>query len=52
VVELEDLGDRTRMVMTHIHVPADSAGGQGWAMAIDKLSARVIELRDSGRTTL
>ena len=30
VVELEDRGDRTRMVMTHIGVPADSPGGQGW----------------------
>ena len=44
VVELEDLGDRTRMLMTHIGVPADSPGGQGWAMAIDKLEARVAEL--------
>ncbi len=52
VVELEDLGDRTKMVMTHIGVPADSPGGQGWAMAIDKLRARVAELRNSDRTTL
>ena len=44
VVELEDLGDRTNMVMTHIGVPADSPGGQGWTMAIDKLEARVAEL--------
>ena len=41
VVELEDLGDSTRMVMTHIGVPADSPGGQGWAMAVSKLEARV-----------
>jgi uncharacterized protein YndB with AHSA1/START domain len=41
VVELEDLGDRTRMVMTHIGVPAESPGGQGWAMAIAKLETRV-----------
>lgn len=45
VVELEDLGDRTKMTLTHIGVPADSPGGQGWAMAIDKLAARVAELR-------
>ena len=44
VVELEDLGDRTKMVMTHIGVPADSPGGQGWAMAIAKLEARVADL--------
>lgn len=43
VVELEDLGDRTRMVMTHIGVPADSPGAQGWAMALEKLQARVAE---------
>jgi uncharacterized protein YndB with AHSA1/START domain len=45
VVELVDLGDRTKMTMTHIGVPADSPGGQGWAMAIDKMQARVTELR-------
>ena len=44
VVELEDLGASTRMVMTHEGVPADSPGGQGWTMAIDKMEARVLEL--------
>lgn len=44
VVELEDLGDSTKMVMTHVGVPADSPGGQGWAMAIDKMEARIAEL--------
>ena len=43
VVELEDLGDSTHMVMTHIGVPADSPGGQGWAMAIAKFEARIAE---------
>ncbi len=41
VVELTDLGGRTGMVMTHVGVPADSPGAQGWQMAIDKLEARV-----------
>ena len=41
IVELEDLGDKTKMVMTHVGVPADSPGGQGWNMAIDKLIAHV-----------
>ncbi len=45
VVELEDLGDHTKMTLTHVGVPADSPGGQGWAMAIAKLEARVAELR-------
>ncbi|MGI9610617.1 MAG: SRPBCC family protein, partial [Acidimicrobiia bacterium] len=44
VVELEDLGRRTKMVMTHIGVPADSPGAHGWAMAIDKLEVRAAEL--------
>lgn len=44
VVELEDLGAQTKMVMTHVGVPADSPGGQGWTMAIDKLAARVADL--------
>ncbi|HUS41301.1 MAG TPA: SRPBCC domain-containing protein [Ilumatobacteraceae bacterium] len=44
VVELVALGERTSMVMTHIGVPAGSPGGQGWEMAIDKMTARVAEL--------
>ena len=44
VVELEDIDGRTKMTMTHIGVPADSPGGQGWTMAIAKLEARVAEL--------
>ncbi len=44
-VELEELAGRTRMTMTHIGIPADSPGGQGWAMAIDKLEQRVEEHR-------
>lgn len=40
-VELEDLGDRTRVVLTHAGVPADSPGAAGWRMALDKLAALV-----------
>lgn len=40
-VEFEDLDGRTRMVMTHAGVPADSPGAAGWTMAIAKLAARV-----------
>ncbi|MFN0089890.1 MAG: SRPBCC domain-containing protein [Acidimicrobiales bacterium] len=32
VVELEDVGDRTKMSLTHVGIPADSPGGQGWAI--------------------
>ena len=38
-VELTDLGDRTKMVMTHIGVAPDSPGAVGWGMAFDKLAA-------------
>lgn len=40
-VELEDLGGRTRMVMTHAGVPSDSPGATGWAMAFNKLAAHL-----------
>ena len=40
-VELEDVGGRTKMVMTHAGIPSDSPGAAGWTMALDKLAARV-----------
>ena len=40
-IELEDLGGRTRMVLTHIGIPADSPGAVGWTMALDKLASHV-----------
>lgn len=40
-VELEDVGGRTKMVMTHAGVPSDSPGATGWTMALDKLAAHV-----------
>ncbi|HEY7068643.1 MAG TPA: SRPBCC domain-containing protein [Acidimicrobiales bacterium] len=40
-VELEDAGGRTRMVMTHAGIPADSPGAAGWTMAFAKLAAHV-----------
>ena len=36
-VELTDVDGRTRMVMTHEGIPADSPGAMGWNMALDKL---------------
>jgi uncharacterized protein YndB with AHSA1/START domain/DNA-binding transcriptional ArsR family regulator len=41
VVELEQIGTGTKMVMTHVGVPADSPGGAGWTMALDKLTIHV-----------
>jgi Activator of Hsp90 ATPase homolog 1-like protein len=40
-VELEDLGGRTRVVLTHAGVAPDSPGAMGWQMALDKLAALV-----------
>ena len=39
-VLLEDLGGRTKMVMTHAGVPADSGAGGGWNQAFDKLAVK------------
>jgi uncharacterized protein YndB with AHSA1/START domain len=41
IVELEDRDGRTKMVMTHVGVPADSPGAAGWTMALDKLAAYI-----------
>jgi hypothetical protein len=38
---IEDVGGRTKMVMTHAGIPGDSPGAAGWAMALDKLAAHV-----------
>jgi uncharacterized protein YndB with AHSA1/START domain len=40
-VELTDVGGRTKLVMTHAGIPADSPGAAGWAMALDKLATHV-----------
>jgi uncharacterized protein YndB with AHSA1/START domain len=36
-VELEDIGGRTRMVLTHLGIAEGSPGAAGWTMALDKL---------------
>jgi uncharacterized protein YndB with AHSA1/START domain len=46
-VELEELHGGTRMVLTHAGVPAESPGAAGWAMALDKLAARLSEAQRS-----
>jgi uncharacterized protein YndB with AHSA1/START domain len=40
-VELENVGGRTKMVVTHVGIPAESPGAAGWGMALDKLAARL-----------
>jgi uncharacterized protein YndB with AHSA1/START domain len=44
-VLLEDLGGRTKMVMTHAGVPADSGGAAGWEQALAKLAAHIETVR-------
>jgi uncharacterized protein YndB with AHSA1/START domain len=41
IVQLEDIAGRTKMVMTHVGVPAGSPGEGGWAMAFDKLTTHI-----------
>jgi uncharacterized protein YndB with AHSA1/START domain len=45
-VELEDLVNTTRLVVTHVGIPADSPGATGWTMALAKLAAYVDEHRN------
>ena len=46
-VELEHVRGGTRMVLTHLGVPAGSPGAAGWAMALDKLAANLDQARSS-----
>lgn len=39
IVELSEVDGSTLLRLTHVGVPADSPGAQGWTMAIDKLEA-------------
>jgi len=41
IVELTANGDKTKMKMVHIGVPAGSPGAGGWGMAFDKLAGLV-----------
>lgn len=47
IVDLEDFGERTKMVMTHVGVPADSGGVGGWNMAFDKMAAHIERALDN-----
>jgi uncharacterized protein YndB with AHSA1/START domain len=38
---LEDIGGRTKMVMTHAGVPAESGASAGWEQAFDKLADHI-----------
>jgi uncharacterized protein YndB with AHSA1/START domain len=40
-VELSEVADGTRVLMTHAGIPSDSPGAMGWQMAFDKLAAHL-----------
>ena len=44
-VEFQAVGSRTKMVMTHAGIPADSPAKSGWTMAFDKLATRATTQR-------
>jgi len=46
-VLLENIGGRTKMVMTHAGVPADSGGAGGWTQAFDKLAEHIAAVSNS-----
>ena len=46
-VDLEDVGGRTKMVLSHAGIPADSPGAAGWKMALDKLAGHIDALAGS-----
>ena len=46
IVVLEDLGGRTKMVMTHAGVQASSGAGGGWNQAFDKLADHIETVRN------
>jgi uncharacterized protein YndB with AHSA1/START domain len=46
-VLLEEIDGRTKMVMTHAGVPADSGAGDGWEQAFDKLADHIDTVRNN-----
>ena len=41
-IDLENAGDRTKMVLTHCGIPSESPGAMGWTIALDKLAAYIV----------
>ncbi|MEM1104670.1 MAG: SRPBCC domain-containing protein, partial [Pseudomonadota bacterium] len=44
IVEVEEVGGKTRMKLTHMGVPAGSGGAGGWGQAVEKMAAALAEL--------
>ena len=42
-VELEPASGGTKMKLTHVGIPAESPGGAGWAMALEKFETHLRE---------
>ena len=49
-VQLEAVDGHTKMVMTHVGIPADSPGAAGWNMAFDKLTTYLVVRADQARS--
>lgn len=43
-IDLQEVGGRTRMALTHRGIAAGSPGAAGWTVALDKLVARVDQM--------
>ena len=41
IVQLTEVDGQTKMVMTHVGMPAGSGAGGGWSQAFDKLDVYV-----------
>lgn len=46
-VRLEAVDGRTKMVLTHAGIPADSPGASGWEQALDKMAAAVERMNNA-----
>ena len=51
IVQLSDLGGRTKMVMTHEGMPAESGAGGGWEQAFTKLVEYIAQVQKGQQTS-
>ncbi|WP_299727143.1 SRPBCC domain-containing protein [uncultured Tateyamaria sp.] len=49
IIDLQDVGGKTRIVMVHVGVPEGTAGAGGWAQAFDKMAALAQSLFDAAQ---
>ncbi|MEO1680746.1 MAG: SRPBCC domain-containing protein [Pseudomonadota bacterium] len=49
IVELSEIGGKTRMVMVHVGVAEGTAGAGGWGQAFDKLAVFLQSMANAGQ---